>query len=997
MNLPASRSLLALLCLAWLTGPGLASAQTPPDTGEWRLSLNGRWDFTTSPAVAAGTGAWDSLDVPGNWDTQPAYANHRGKAWYRRTFTVPAEWTGLHLRLRFEAVYHDAEVWLDGQLLGTHSGGYTPFEFNVTAQAAPGSSHTLLVSADNTYARGAWWPWGGISRDVALIAHRDVRIVHQHIHAAPNLAAGTALVSVRYRLANAASSPRTASLSATIDGVPEPALATEITLPAGAKADITLQTTLPASRVRLWHFDHPNLSSLTTSIHRGGDLQHALSSRFGIRKIEVTPAGLWLNGEKVRLAGFNRVADDLVHGNTEPEARIREDIDMMKRAGANFGRIGPVPQSPAFLDYLDEVGMLIFAEIPVWGKDDPQVYAGNPLTKQWLAEMIDRDYNHPCIIGWGVGNELNNHYSYVQSMIDYVRTELDPHRLLTYFSFTAFKKGYGPANDPVTFSDLAMVNVYAPTGVGSIPTVPDTLRSRWPDKPVFFSEYGASQIGASLDATIPRLDDIWDAIVINHPYVIGAALWNFNDYRSDYPGTPAAGNRTWGVVDVHRQPKAAYAQIRHLYRPAAVLEVADGAVRIVPRGLLEIPSYTLRGYEIAWTLADAEAQVFAEGRISVPDLAPSSAAWMAVIPGAEFAETVSAALVTPTGYQVQEAFEGPAAHWKFDETSTIQAIDSSPNQLTMALSGGVSRVAGPLGNALRLDGATGYGRVPDSSVLDGASRLSLSFWVRPENLDGATPRFVVSKRVSFDTQTAYTAFFHTGNRLAIDLENYTYRFTSNTVFQNDRWYHIAITFDGSAPASSRARLYVDGALDRTASIPAAALSNRASDLWVGRADASASERFGGSIDDLRVLRKVLTAGEVSRLAAPRTLAAWRSSFFPGADPAEESTLWGDLADPDHDGISNLEEYYFGLHPRAASPAPAEFFATADAAGLRFWHATESPDASGVLEWSTDLAAWSQAGTTRRTIRFEPGMTLQEISVPTAGQERMFFRLKTTRR
>jgi hypothetical protein len=181
----------ALLLSLLLLVPLRAQPDGPP-TGELRQSLNGPWQFTTDPALVGRDSGWGPITVPGNWDTLPAYASYSGKGWYRRSFDVPADWKGKQVRLRFEAVNQQADVTLNGQALGSHLGGYTPFEFDVTSLVKYGETNTVTVCADNTHHRGAWWPWGGISRSVELIANNDARIVWQHIRSEPDLAAGTA-------------------------------------------------------------------------------------------------------------------------------------------------------------------------------------------------------------------------------------------------------------------------------------------------------------------------------------------------------------------------------------------------------------------------------------------------------------------------------------------------------------------------------------------------------------------------------------------------------------------------------------------------------------------------------------------------------------------------------------------------------------------------------------------------------------------------------------
>lgn len=652
-----SNSMRTALYLALLLAcVGLLPAQDSfYTTGEARQSLDGQWDFTTDASVASQSDGWAKMSVPGNWDTHPEYSTYSGKGWYRRTFTVPDSWKGKPIRLRFEAVFQQASISLNGQDLGSHFGGYTPFEFDVTQKLIYGGTNTLVVCADNTYHRGAWWPWGGISRSVELIANNDTRVVWQHIDSDPDLSMGTAQVTIHYLLHNSAVTPKDVQLGAqiTYPGAPDFVASqnAHVVLAGNADSPAEIDLSLP-SGVHLWDFDHPHLYTLTSTLQENGQTLHTAKDRFGIRKIQVTAEGLFLNGEKIRVAGFNRVGDSNQYGNTEPDSLVRTDIDLMKSAGAVMSRLMHVPQAPKLLDYLDEKGMLIYCEVPVWGGGDPEMKPNNPVTKQWLREMIDRDYNHPCIIGWSMGNELSGQYAYVASMAEYVRTKLDSSRLVGYVSNTAGEVGYNPKNDPVTVSDIAMINKYG--GPVAFAGPPATVRNRWPDKPIFFSEYGVRQIGPSPNARIPQIDEVW-ATIEKQPYVIGGALWSFNDYRSGFKNTPASGNREWGVVDIDRHPKGAYWQIRKLYSPVHSITLANGTVTVQPRTSEEIPSYALRGYQITWKLSDATDSVTAQGTIALPNLPPDAPAWSAPIPGAASAASMSVSLISPTGYDVDGA------------------------------------------------------------------------------------------------------------------------------------------------------------------------------------------------------------------------------------------------------------------------------------------------------------------------------------------------------
>ena len=642
---PVTRLLVTFALLAWS-----GSFARGAEAGERRQSLDGPWQFTTdAAAVEQADAKWDAITVPGNWDTLPAYSTYKGKGWYRREFTAPDDWKGKRVRLKFDAVYHDATVTLNGKELGSHNGGYTPFEFDVTDTIKLGAKNTVTVCADNTYRRGAWWHWGGISRSVTLLANNDARIVWQHVRTEPDLAAGTAKIFVSYKLANAGNSPLKVSVASAINlwsregvgRVQRQRVGVETTLAPHSEGLCETSLVLPKGTVRLWDFDHPNLYQIATQLLVAGKVVHGQRDRFGIRKIELTKDSLLLNGERVRLCGFNRVSDSREFGNTEPDALVKKDVDLMKRANANLSRLMHYPQAPNLLDYLDEKGMLIWCEIPIWGGDDPFIKATDlSLPRQWMTEMIERDYNHPCIIGWSVGNELRNHFNYVRDMVEFTRG-LDPHRIVTHVSNSGAGAKVNPSSDPLSISPVILYNTYTHNKSAAA-----VLHERWPDKPVFYSEFGIKQFGGNLDAQIEGLEQMYQLATAGNPYMIGTSLWTYNDYRSDFQGTPPSGNREWGVVDEQRRPKAAYEQVRKLYSPVHSLSAAKGEVRVEPRSADEVPSFTLRGYKLKWD----------GGETALPDLKPGAPAWAGRINAKQGAVI---RLVTPTGYDVADCAMEP--------------------------------------------------------------------------------------------------------------------------------------------------------------------------------------------------------------------------------------------------------------------------------------------------------------------------------------------------
>ena len=566
------------------------------------LSLNGSWAFKTDLYKVGETENWfdpkmnivdwGQMQVPGVWDTRNEYADFAGTAWYRKDFMPKEDWKDQWVRIVFQAVYNDVQVWLNGKYLGDHHVGFLPFYFDITAHLRFGEKNTIVLSVDNTFKRGAIWNWGGIRRPVWLEVTEKVRLERQHITAIPDLEKGTAAIEVSIKASNFGKEQATAACELHIrkDGAhvwssPEQIA---LTIPPNKSIEKTISLNLTADQVELWHFNFPHLYQAELRLLQNDKTIHTITDRFGIRKIEVEGLTLKLNGESIRPVGFNIVAEDRVTGNVLPLSRIKEDVDMLKQLGVNMARLNHLPLPDEYLDYLDEKGIMTFEEVSLWGKDimvDPD----HPLPKYWLEKMISTKFNHPAVIGWSVGNEIGfldrnpKVMEYVEGAIKQAK-ELDPTRLAVYVTHSAPNQPV----DPVKFSDLIMLNKYGNWGVAA-----DKAHDLHPNKPIFYSEYGKE-----LNHEDPNQSSIDANNMINSfrhkPHVIGGSLWTFNDYRSFWQAgptwsTPPSQNRSWGIVNVFRQKKKSWYAFRKEYAPIKKLMVApnsengDWHISIIPR------------------------------------------------------------------------------------------------------------------------------------------------------------------------------------------------------------------------------------------------------------------------------------------------------------------------------------------------------------------------------------------------------------------------------
>ena len=595
-----------------------APAQTSPETTSpevatdlRRVSLNGQWKFAVdyqnwgdqaewvSPKL--NDSVWDTVKVPHTWSHDPRFIGFIGAGWYRLKFTTPAFAPGEHVRLNFGAVYRRARVWLNGELLGSHEFGYTPFEFDVTGRLKPGESNVIVVCADNRWTRSfspapqhqvmAWWDDGGIIRDVDLLVGSPVYVAKQKVEATPDLATGTATVRVQAWVRNTTTLARRVRVRSEIareeNWLSLPPTVVETEIAAGTTARVEFTFALGRDQVSLWQLDAPVLYHARTSV-----AGHARDTvRFGLRRFETRGTELLLNGQHIRLAGANRHASYPGGGQDEPVDLVVRDLQLMKEAGFVFQRFTHYPMTPVALDWADRHGMLFIAEAsqthtPDRNLDDPELQAA---FRAQHREMIERDWNHPSIIAWSVANEIAADtppgVRWVKNMRDFTR-ELDPTRLVVFASNTVAKENLKPESEGSVHGDFVCLNTYGATPQQNAANI-DRAHALYPNKPLVVTEYGLRR--NAVEDEIERVDWFREmlAIIRSRPFLSGASIWSFNDYRSRYVGTSANGWREWGLIDPEGKPSGTYHALRREHSGFVVRSatLAAGAltVRIEPR------------------------------------------------------------------------------------------------------------------------------------------------------------------------------------------------------------------------------------------------------------------------------------------------------------------------------------------------------------------------------------------------------------------------------
>jgi len=352
---------------------------------------------------------------------------------YRKVFNYDPSWNGKKVFVDFDAVMAYAEVYLNGELLGSHKGGYTPFSIDLTPALTEGEN-VLVVKVDSTERPDIppfgyvidYLCYGGIYRDVYLRVVDPVYI--QNVFAKPKkvLEPEKELETTVY-ISNTTDKAQT--LDITVKLLWEGSLVAEgtetVTAESGkSQFDVVISG---LKDILLWDIDNPNLYNVEVTIGEEGSVRDSFKTRIGFREAVVKADGFYLNGEKVMLRGLNRHQSFPYVGYAMPARVQRKDADILKyELCLNAVRTSHYPQSPHFLDRCDEIGLMVFEEIPGWQHIGDEEW--KQVSYEDVREMIERDWNHPSIFLWGVRiNESQDDHEFYKET-NRIARELDPTR-----------------------------------------------------------------------------------------------------------------------------------------------------------------------------------------------------------------------------------------------------------------------------------------------------------------------------------------------------------------------------------------------------------------------------------------------------------------------------------------------------------------------------------------------------------------------------------------
>jgi len=563
------------------------------------LGLDGQWLFQIDREEKGEVRGWHAPDyrpegwlkvaVPGSWDTYlPELFGYAGHAWYRRGFHVRPGWKGSPIHLRFEGANYETTVWLNGQPVGSHSGGFDPFELDVTAGLNWDGDNTLAVRVDNwprlnrvPNSLAGWWNYGGIYRSVRLLALPAVRLADVFVHAEPGEESAPAPLSVDVTVINEGPEPAQVALSGEVTLGEQPArLYGDLTAPAtevapGAESRIALGAEIV--RARPWSPARPNLYALHLSLKHGRAAVDEREVSFGVRRFEVRGTQLYLNGEPIVLTGCDRHEEYAGTGRVDPGGQLEADLRLIKQVGGNMVRMHYQAHSDLY-DLADRLGLLVFAEIPLWGVGNRDVAElADPGVRRtaetMLRTLIGSLKNHPSVVTWSVGNESATDKVEARPLIGRLAElarSLDSTRPVAYVGM------FGPEEKCFDLVDVPGINVYFGLRDKELGRFVDKVHALEPGKPLLITEFGHEAVlGLHGEGTGTEEEQAlvlakkWQVFYKRRAFIPGALIWCLADYWHQ----PAGPDHKWmnriyfchGLTTLARHPKKALAAVKRMW------------------------------------------------------------------------------------------------------------------------------------------------------------------------------------------------------------------------------------------------------------------------------------------------------------------------------------------------------------------------------------------------------------------------------------------------
>jgi beta-galactosidase len=556
------------------------------------ININSDWKFFQQDEEQAmnksyNDNLWEAINVPHTWnaiDGANGLNYYKGACWYRKEFNVDSSANGNKIFVEFNGSNSITDVYVNGQHMGQHKGGYSTFRFDITEAVESGCKNILSVKVDNTvvddvYPQKADFTfYGGIYRDVNIIIVNPVHIDLSDYGSSgiyivqEEISQEKASLTLKTRLVNSLDEEKKVRLWADIvdaEGSVATYAAKDVIMPAGET--MVVETPVIIENPTLWSGrNNPYLYEAKVSIQSFNDTIDERSIPFGVRYFHVDPEkGFFLNGEHLPLNGVSRHQDRKDMGWAVTEKEKDEDMALIKEIGATSIRLAHYQHDQYFYDLCDREGLVIWAEIPFISVMSTSDFEGTN-AKQQMIELIRQNFNHPSIMFWGIQNEIQiggdrpEVRRLVKELNELTKQE-DPTRLSTManVSFVDDKDEYNFITDILGFNHY--FGWYSGKPEDFAEWI-DSYHKTNPKVALGISEYGAEGI-VEYHNNNPKVRDyseeyhalshekIWK-IFETRPFLWSTYVWNMFDFGAnirDEGGVKGRNNK--GLVTYDRKIK----------------------------------------------------------------------------------------------------------------------------------------------------------------------------------------------------------------------------------------------------------------------------------------------------------------------------------------------------------------------------------------------------------------------------------------------------------
>lgn len=597
-------------------------------TAQVNYTINENWKFKKINDLNFQTfskpdQSWESVTIPHTWNEKDALDDtpgfYQGVGYYFKNQFIGAEAKDKVVYIYFEGANQTLELFVNGQRVGMHIGGYSRFCFDISTYVKCGEMNTILAKVDNSIDKDIpplsadYTFYGGIYRDVYLSIHDKI-----HISLADNASNGVFITPFNISEKEAQVAVKTI-ISNKTENLQKVNVEYSILAPNGqevgffkqavklsANSDFTHQLkSMKITNPEFWSPDSPKLYTMRTRIAdaKGKNTISERYTSFGIRYFHFSSEkGFSLNGKPLKLMGVNRHQSYKDLGWALPDEIHIRDLQMIKEMGGNFLRIAHYPQDPTILEMCDKLGILATVEIPIVNTiTESTAFLNNSLNM--AREMVRQNYNHPSMIIWAYMNEVMLNPPYSKNPEKHKKYCMEVNRQAKAIDSLLRHE------DPSRYTMLpchGLLSAYEAAGLMEVPQIVgwnlyqgwykeefsdfdkymDYFHAKYPNIPTFIAEYGAD-VDPRLHSFAPKRFDYtaeyanlyhehYLKAIMDREYIFGGTIWNFNDFYSEKRGDAVPHTNNKGIVSLDRQPKDTYLYYKAHFGKKPVVLIGSG-------------------------------------------------------------------------------------------------------------------------------------------------------------------------------------------------------------------------------------------------------------------------------------------------------------------------------------------------------------------------------------------------------------------------------------